>query len=360
MNFKTNQKEKRSFFRPTKLIKGSASLLILALVAEYIVIPEISGASKSIKLITKVNIFYLILGICFEAAALLCYSLLTRSLLKKPPKFSTILKINFSTLAVSHVLPGGTASGTALGFRLFSDSGVDTAETSFTLATQGIGSAVVLNVILWCALIASIPFHSINNPEYIIAAGVGAFVLLLAAFLIASFTRGRKRLTKVLTTIAQKIPFKKHLKFLQKDKLENWINTISERVSVLISDKTLLRRAILWASLNWLLDAGSLGIFVAAFGVILNPFDLLVAYGLANVMAAIPITPGGLGVIEGILIPTLIGFNTPGAIATLAVVIYRFFNFWLPIPAGFFSYLSLRLEPGTPWQRAKSLKQGAN
>ena len=41
----------------------------------------------------------------------------------------------------------------------------------------------------------------------------------------------------------------------------------------------------------------------------MSPVDLLVAYGLANILAVIPITPGGLGVVEGVLIPTLVGLR---------------------------------------------------
>jgi uncharacterized protein (TIRG00374 family) len=72
------------------------------------------------------------------------------------------------------------------------------------------------------------------------------------------------------------------------------------------------------------------------------PIDLLVAYGLANILAVIPITPSGLGVVEGVLIPTLVGFHVPKTTAILGVISYRLINFWLPIPVGGVSYLSLR------------------
>ena len=73
-----------------------------------------------------------------------------------------------------------------------------------------------------------------------------------------------------------------------------------------------------------------------------SPIDLLVAYGLANILAVIPITPAGLGVVEGVLIPTLVGFHVPKTIAILGVIGYRLVNFWLPIPVGGVAYLSLR------------------
>ena len=68
---------------------------------------------------------------------------------------------------------------------------------------------------------------------------------------------------------------------------------------------------MIWAAANWLFDAASLWVFLFAFGQAVLPIDLLVAYGLANILAVIPITPGGLGVIEGVLIPTLVGFGVP-------------------------------------------------
>jgi hypothetical protein len=68
---------------------------------------------------------------------------------------------------------------------------------------------------------------------------------------------------------------------------------------------------------------------------------LLVAYGLANVAAAIPITPGGLGIVEGILVPTLVAFDTGRGIAVLGVLAFRLMSFWLPIPIGFASYARL-------------------
>jgi uncharacterized protein (TIRG00374 family) len=69
-----------------------------------------------------------------------------------------------------------------------------------------------------------------------------------------------------------------------------------------------------------------------------------VAYGLANVAAALPITPGGLGVVEGVLVPTLVAFGTPAAVAVLAVVAYRLVSFWVPIPVGFASYARLSYQ----------------
>jgi hypothetical protein len=49
-------------------------------------------------------------------------------------------------------------------------------------------------------------------------------------------------------------------------------------------------------------------------------------------------------VIEGVLIPTLVGFRVPAAIATVGVLSWRLVNFWLPIPVGGGCYLSLKVR----------------
>jgi hypothetical protein len=87
---------------------------------------------------------------------------------------------------------------------------------------------------------------------------------------------------------------------------------------------------------------------------------LIVAFGLANVLAAVPLTPGGLGVVEAVLTSALVGFGAPRGTAVLGVVVYRLVNFWLPIPVGGLSYLSLKVGPAsTRGERATALRQAA-
>ena len=76
----------------------------------------------------------------------------------------------------------------------------------------------------------------------------------------------------------------------------------------------------------------------------MGPDGLLVSFGLAYVLAAIPVTPGGLGVVEAVLSTTLVAFGAPSGVALLGVVSYRLVNFWLPIPLGGIAYLSLHVE----------------
>jgi uncharacterized protein (TIRG00374 family) len=138
--------------------------------------------------------------------------------------------------------------------------------------------------------------------------------------------------------IAERIPR------LDPRSVRNLLETLTSTLRRLTADRVFLRRATVWASANWLLDAASLWAFVRAFQHSLGPVGLLAAYGLANVAAALPVTPGGLGVVEGVLVPVLVAFGTPRGMAVLGVVAYRLVSFWVPIPVGFASYARLAYD----------------
>jgi uncharacterized protein (TIRG00374 family) len=319
--------------------RRSALLILLALVVEYLVLPQIGGVGRSLHLLGRVNVGFLVLGIVLEAASLASYAELTRAML--PPgssRFSRVWRIDLSTLALSHVLPGGTAGGDGLGYRLLTNEGVSGGDAGLALAIQGIGSALVLNAILWLALIVSIPLSGFN-PLYGAAAAAGALVLAAFAAVVLLVTKGEDRAASALRAVVGRLPL---VKPNAAETANRVVHQIAARIRVMAADRALMRRAVLWASANWLLDAASLFVFLAAFGHVENPVGLLVAYGLAYVLAAIPVTPGGLGIVEGVLVPSLVGFGATRAVAIVAVIGYRLVNFWLPIPVGAGAYLSLR------------------
>ncbi|HEX3540481.1 MAG TPA: lysylphosphatidylglycerol synthase transmembrane domain-containing protein [Acidimicrobiales bacterium] len=326
--------------RPVRRI---TKVLLFAFVVQFLVLPQINGTRKALKLLGHVSVPYLVAGVALEAMAIVSYALLTRSVLPREgsPSVLTLLRVQLSTLGFSHVAPGGAAAGSPLGYRLLTHAGVDGPEAGFALATQGAGSAVVLNVILWLALVVSIPLNG-YNPIYLTAAIVGVIAIGAFAVLVTTLTRGEEKSARVLAAILA------HLPFVDREAVEQLVHRVAERLRELGTDRELLLRAAGWAAANWLFDAASLWVFVAAFGYRVSVVGLLVAFGLANVLAAIPITPGGLGVIEAVLTSTLVGFGTPSAVAILGVATYRLMNFWLPIPLGAIAYLSLQVDPGDP------------
>jgi uncharacterized protein (TIRG00374 family) len=324
-------------------VKWSLMAFVVILVAEVFVLPRLGGGRKALHLLSQINLGVALTALAIEAAALVAFAQLTYQVLPIGIlRRRRIMQIDLSSLSFSHVMPGGTAFGAALMYRLLTQQGVRAADAGFAIAMQGVGSAVVLNVIFWVALVISVFFRG-YNPLYAVAAGLG--ILLMASFagVVVLLTKGRMQVVHLVRRFADRLPF------VDGERLAVGVQRFAERLRLFAEQRSVLRRAAGWAAANWLLDAACLWVFIAAFHVYISPVDLLVAYGLANILAVIPITPSGLGVIEAVLITTLHGFGVPLPVASLAVVGYRLVNFWLPIPVGGLAYVSLRFS-GVGWR----------
>jgi putative heme transporter len=79
--------------------------------------------------------------------------------------------------------------------------------------------------------------------------------------------------------------------------------------------------------------------------------EALTVFAFARLLTAIPITPGGLGVIELALITGLKTAGGEGAQIVAAVLIFRALTFILPIPLGLGTYIY--------WRRNRSWRNSA-
>ena len=221
------------------------------------------------------------------------------------PRLGIVFGAVMASTGVNHVVPGGAATTAAVNYRLLGRAGVPGDQLGFAIATQAIGSAVVLNLLLWGALVASIPTTGFH-PIYATAAGVGAVVIAVFAAAVVAMLRGGEQFANGVARAAGRLPR------VDADRVRATMLRLSEQLELLAHDRSRLRIVVGMATANWLLDAATLWIMLLAFGHRSGFVGLLVAYGLANVMAAIPVSPGGLGVVEAVLIPTLVGFGVPG------------------------------------------------
>jgi uncharacterized protein (TIRG00374 family) len=325
-----------------KPLRRGIVIFVLLLVIEYLVVPELVGASKDLHLLGQVNPGWLVAGLVLECVSLFCYGLLTRALLppgSANPGLSRLFRIDLAAAAVAHVIPAGTLGSAGIGYRLFTAEGIKGNDAGVMMATKGLGSTVMLNVLLWLSLVISIPLAGFH-PIYVTVAILGAVVLLAVALLFFGITRGTQRASRILHMVGDRIPG------LTGAGLERAFREVAASLSALARDRHVLVWSLTWAALNWLLDAASLWCFVAAFGRFVNPVELFAAYGIANVAGVLPVSPGGLGVIDSIAPLLLVSFGVTRSVATLGVLGWRLVNFWLPIPAGAAAYVSLKVPRG--------------
>jgi uncharacterized protein (TIRG00374 family) len=318
-------------FRTLKLVTG---VLIVIFAGPWAIR---TGRQKMTEL-AKVNFWLLLVGLLLELSALVAYSFLTRAALpKRSVPVPTLVRIQFATKALTNVVPAGSAAGSALGYQLMTTAGVLGSDAGFALVTVGLGSALVLNVLLWLTLLVSIPLAG-WNPLYVTLALIGLFVFGVMGGVIFALMRGQAAAERWVRSVARRV------RFLDEDRMGELVVRLARRLRDLVADRELLGRLVVWATLNWLLDAAALWVFFRAFGATLRPDSLLVAFCAGNVMAALPIMPGGLGQFDATFITIMSSFGY-GGVAAVAIVPYRVAQYLLPIPIGGICYLSLRLGP---------------
>ena len=324
-------------FRPFRFTLKLMAFVTIIYLGTFTILPGVRNASRQL---SNVNPALLGLGLSLEMVALFAYTLLTRAALgDEAHKISRarLFRIQMSTKALSSIVPGGSAAGSAMGYRLMTLSGVNGPDAGFALATAGLGSAVVLNLLFWIALMVSIPIRGVN-PGYATAAVAGIVLMLLASGIVFGLMEGQGRAERILRWGAR------HLR-LSEDRTAAGVRHIGVRLEDLAGDRRLLGRVLGWAAANWVLDAAALWVFLRAFGASTDVDALIVAFGLVNVLAVIPITPGGLGIIDGGLPLALVGFGLTRATALLGVATYRLAQFFFPIVLGGVLYGSLRVGP---------------
>jgi uncharacterized protein (TIRG00374 family) len=335
-----------------KPVRRGVLVFVVLLVIEYLVVPELVGASKDLYLIGRINAAWAVAGVALEGLSLFCYGLLTRVLLAPEgrPSLSRLFRIDLTAAAIAHVIPAGSLGSAGVGYRLFTAEGINGNEAAVMMATKGLGSTMVLNALLWLSLVISIPLAGFH-PIYVTVAVIGAALLLTATALIFGVTHESERASRILGAVGNRVPG------LTGDRLEQGIRDAGASLTALGRNRRTLAWSLTWAALNWLLDAASLWCFVAAFGHLTDPVELFAAYGIANVAGALPVTPGGLGVIDSLAPLLLVSFGVTRGVATLGVLAWRLVNFWLPIPVGAAAYASLKVPRGSglkAWRAAVS------
>jgi uncharacterized protein (TIRG00374 family) len=324
--------------RPWVRRAGASVAAVLGIV--FLVVPQFRSASQHLDLLRDIHAGWIVAGVVLEAASFIAYGLFTRAVLPSEgrPPWHWLVRVDMVGSGLTHVLPGGGTTASAVRFQILRKGGVNSSDAAFGSVLQGLGSAIVVNFLLLLGVLVVIPTRG-GNPLYVVGAGVGAVLVTLFGGLCLTFTKGEEHAVRLVRRIGARLG--------HGPALERMARQIAYRLQEVIADPALMARAAGWATANWLLDAASLWVFLLAFGHRVDMGAILVAFGLANTLAILPVTPGGLGIVEGVLIPSLVGFGTPQGIALVGVLAWRLFNFWAPIPAGALSWASIHLG----WRR---------
>jgi uncharacterized protein (TIRG00374 family) len=322
--------------RGRRWARAITSVVLTAAVVEYAVLPQLVRGRAELDRLSGISPWLIGLALLLEAASLSSYTWLTQATVPVRHRLGwlTQLAMDLTGFAASHVLPGGGTTATAIRYRLMTARGVPRPDVISTTAVEATFSYLGL-LLTYCVGVGLALPQLNDHPAYVITAAVG-LVLIGASGLGSSFLARSRPGTHVA-----------RIEPLRSPRLQRWARQWRHLVAdirAFLSDHERRNVALLFALGNWVLDAACLWLCLAALGEVVVPGLLLTAYGAANLAGLLPVTPGGLGVIEGVLMPALVAFGVAGGVAVLGVLAWRVLQFWLPIPVGGIAYIGLRIS----------------
>ncbi len=255
--------------------------------------------------------------------------------------------VNQASTAVSNTLPGGGVIGVGVSVAMLTSWG-------FTIGSIG-RSAVVTGIwnnfvklgmpVLALALLA---LDGELTPARVTAAAIGIIVLISAVVLFGLLLRSDRLARAIGRGVGSVVDWGRTL--LRKEPMEGW----GERSSEFRADTIgLLRHRWLWLTVATLLSHISLYLvlLVALRHVGVSQEELswiavLAAFAFVRLISALPLTPGGVGVVElGYAAVMTIGLDDiTSAQVVAAILVFRAVTYLLPIPLGLISYVIWRLN----------------
>jgi uncharacterized protein (TIRG00374 family) len=278
-----------------------------------------------------------------EGASLVCMCAVQR-IASRERRWSPFLNSYLAGNAVSELVPGGAATSAALEYEMLVGEGVEPGRAASGLTA---GSVIVFATLL-ALNVLTLPLVAVgvSVPTSLLAAAWISVVLLLGIVLVGSLAlRGDRFLTAVGNTAQWAL-----------NKLRRRSQPVHDLPARLLVQRDAVAQAVgshWWQALlaaagKWVFDFLTLVFALAAVGARPNVALVLVAYAAVSLLGQIPLTPGGLGVVEAGLTGALALIGVSGGAAVLATLAYRLFNYWLYLPAGLVGLILHRRSAHSP------------
>jgi uncharacterized membrane protein YbhN (UPF0104 family) len=287
-------------------------------VAAYLLIGEISG--NVLGTLGHANLGWFALAI---VASAITYLAAAENLAAFVPQHLSLMRgwaVQLSTAFVGIALPP-TVGHVAVNARYLHHEKVDDSTIAAAVAMSQVVNIVttVLLLIIFGLLTGSglSKFHIAPGSDLLI--GIAVIAAVIVILLAVPQTRG-----KLTTTVWP------------------WLRSIGPRLLDAVSHPL---RLALSSAANLVLTFSYLVAFIAALHAVgAHPAILpaAVVYLAGNAVGAAAPTPGGIGGVEAVLAAGLTAIGIPAHEAIPAVLLFRIATFWLPIPAGWVSYVLLQ------------------
>ncbi len=306
----------------------------------YVLLPGLARVISSWPRLRTLEPWWLLVAYLCEASSFVCALALLRLVLRTKSWFA-VVTAGLAGNAVTNTLPGGDAVGASVEYRMLASTGIDTVQAAGGLAVSAIIGVAALFALPIFALPVIVGGAASAGLVHAGELGAVGFVLLVGlGVLILTTDKPLLILGNFLQWFLAKLP--RH----HNERRDLGRRLVEERDQVREDLGQNWWKAVLLVAGRIGLDYFSLLAVLRATGAKPNPSLVLLAYAATAVIALLPLTPGGLGLVEVSLSGLLVLANVPSANAILATLAFRLGSYWLPTIAGGVCYILYRRRYG--------------
>jgi len=271
---------------------------------------------------------WLAAAVLAEGASLAGFAFLQRRVLRLAGcgiALPGLLALSLANDAIANTFPAGPAVAGAYRYRYYRQHGASGASAGWTVFTVLVAQAIGMSLLLLAAVLVAALASASGRVTGI--ALVGLFVLVLA---VAVLIRQDLLVRFVAWPVRGSRRVFRHPSASAGARFEAALARMRE---IPLSAGSGASIAAIAAGV-WACDLGCL---LSSFGAVhaaVPWHGVLLAYGAAQVAGALPVAPGGLGIVEGSLAVILVAYGAARVPAISAALAYRLVSFWLVIAVG--------------------------
>jgi uncharacterized protein (TIRG00374 family) len=313
---------------PPRAILRKVVWLVITGVSLYLVAPALMESVSSWEDIKRVSPAWLAAMAVLQAAVLVCLWWLQVIALHTRDWYA-VATSQLASNGVAKVAPGGGAVGAALQYRMLVQAGIQRAKAVAGLTASNLLMLAVVLALPVLAIPALIRGGVDRSLAEAAIAGLAVFAVLFALGACMLALDGPLRwVGRTIQTLRNRLRRRSEPLTGLPTRL------VRERDRILETVGPRWKAALTAGIGRWAFDYGMLVAALAAVGSTPRPALVLLAYCGSQLLAQIPLTPGGLGFVEAGLAASLTLAGVAPGDAVLATFAYRLFTFWLPMQLG--------------------------
>lgn len=303
------------------------SVIILAVMLYLIGIDNVIDALKG------ADLGLIALAIVIQFVAFLLYTLrwkLLNNLADIDVGFRQLFPIMMVGLAVNNITPSGRGGGEPVrAYILAKEHGYSLKDTFATVVADRVLDTFPFIVLAAITIISMILYFDIAQWLLVVLVlSVIAIIAILAMLIYLCINPGfGNRVEGWIMAVVNRV-YKKGSDDLQVKIHEN-IFGFQKTMKLIISDKKMLCYTIPLSFVIWICEIMRVYIVFLAFGATLNVIVIGEVFIIASLVGMIPLLPGGLGAVDGVMISFYSKAGVSASLAAPVTMVERLISFWM-------------------------------